>query len=93
MRTGAWARRALLRSHGWWHPRADALVSPHPNPNPNPHPHPHPNPNPNPQALGEAQRQLLAAPKAPSFAVQNPTYEGVCQGNRKTCKCGQPFFS
>ena len=46
-----------------------------------------------PEALGEAQRQLLAAPKAPSFAVQNPTYEGVCQGNRKTCKCGQPFFS
>jgi len=46
-----------------------------------------------PEALAEAQRQLLAAPKAPSFAVQHPTYEGVCQGNRKTCKCGQPFFS
>ena len=44
-------------------------------------------------ALGEAQQLLLSAPKAPSFAVQNPTYDGVCQGNRKTCKCGQPFFS
>ena len=27
VRTGAWARRALLRSHGWWHPRADALAA------------------------------------------------------------------
>jgi RNA exonuclease 4 len=46
-----------------------------------------------PEALGAAQQRLLSAPKAASFAVQNPTYEGVCQGNRKTCKCGQPFFS
>ena len=22
VRTGAWSRRALLRSHGWWHPQA-----------------------------------------------------------------------
>ena len=27
VRTGAWARRALLRSHGWWHPQADALAA------------------------------------------------------------------
>ena len=27
VRTGAWARRALLRSHGWWHAQADALAA------------------------------------------------------------------
>ena len=43
--------------------------------------------------LAQAQQKLLSASKAPSFAVLNPTYDGVCQGNRKTCKCGQPFFS
>ena len=44
-------------------------------------------------SLAEAQQKLLSAPKAPSFAILHPTYEGVCQGNRKTCSCGQPFFS
>lgn len=43
--------------------------------------------------LVEAQQKLLNAPKAPSFAQQYPSYDGVCQGNRKTCVCGQPFFS
>lgn len=27
IRTGAWARRAMLRAHGWWHPQADALAA------------------------------------------------------------------
>jgi len=35
----------------------------------------------------------LTTPREPSFAVKNPTFEGVCQGNRKTCKCGAPQFS
>lgn len=40
-----------------------------------------------------AQQALLdAIPKA-SFAKQNPTYEGVCMGNRRSCTCGAPFFS
>ena len=39
-----------------------------------------------------AQRTLLETPPEPSFAKQHPTYEGVCMGNRKTCKCGAPFF-
>ena len=27
VRTGAWARRAMLRAHGWWYPEADAIVA------------------------------------------------------------------
>lgn len=46
-----------------------------------------------PTALAAAQRKLATAPRAPSFALRNPSFEGVCQGNRKTCTCGQPFFS
>ena len=46
-----------------------------------------------PAALAAAQRKLATAPRAPSFALRNPSFEGVCQGNRKTCTCGQPFFS
>ena len=30
---------------------------------------------------------------APSFAKRNPSFEGVCMGNRKTCTCGAAFFS
>ncbi|GBF98549.1 small RNA degrading nuclease [Raphidocelis subcapitata] len=40
-----------------------------------------------------AQAALLQAPTSESFARRNPTYEGVCMGNRKTCSCGAPFFS
>lgn len=40
----------------------------------------------------EAQAALLASPPAPSFARQNPSFEGVCMGNRKTCTCGAPFL-
>lgn len=46
-----------------------------------------------PGAWQNAQRALLAAPPLHSFAKRNPTYEGVCMGNRKTCTCGAPFFS
>lgn len=46
-----------------------------------------------PQRWQQAQQMLLAAPPLASFAKRNPTYEGVCMGNRKTCKCGAPFFS
>lgn len=45
-----------------------------------------------PAQLAQAQQSLLAAAITPSFASQNPTFEGVCMGNRKTCKCGDPFL-
>lgn len=41
----------------------------------------------------QAQQALLDAPPTLSFARQNPSYEGVCMGNRKSCSCGAPFFS
>ena len=37
--------------------------------------------------------KLLAVPPEPSFAKRFPSFEGVCQGNRRTCSCGAPFFS
>lgn len=46
-----------------------------------------------PEAWGQACEALLAAPVEMSFARKNPTFEGVCMGNRKTCACGAPFFS
>ncbi|DBB14239.1 hypothetical protein WJX82_005037 [Trebouxia sp. C0006] len=45
-----------------------------------------------PEAWQQAQQKLLAIPPEPSFAKQNPSYEGVCMGNRKTCTCGAPFL-
>eukprot|EP00878_Enallax_costatus_P044146 GHUV01052401.1.p1 GENE.GHUV01052401.1~~GHUV01052401.1.p1 ORF type:complete len:108 (-),score=33.05 GHUV01052401.1:244-567(-) len=47
----------------------------------------------NGQQWQQAQQALLDAPPTLSFARQNPTYEGVCMGNRKSCTCGAPFFS
>mmetsp|Transcript_19476 Transcript_19476/g.39709 ORF Transcript_19476/g.39709 Transcript_19476/m.39709 type:complete len:276 (-) Transcript_19476:189-1016(-) len=47
----------------------------------------------NPEELAALHKKLLETPVAPSFAKQNPTYEGCCMGNRKTCTCGAPFFS
>ena len=44
-------------------------------------------------AWEKATEAVLTVPPAPSFARENPTFEGVCMGNRKTCKCGQAFFS
>ena len=38
------------------------------------------------------QQALLATQPEPSFARKNPSFEGVCMGNRKTCTCGAPFF-
>mmetsp|Transcript_39713 Transcript_39713/g.97611 ORF Transcript_39713/g.97611 Transcript_39713/m.97611 type:complete len:279 (-) Transcript_39713:448-1284(-) len=46
-----------------------------------------------PEALTKMHASLLSAPVAPSFAKLNPSYEGCCMGNRKTCTCGAPFFS
>ncbi|CAG9460906.1 unnamed protein product [Pedinophyceae sp. YPF-701] len=47
----------------------------------------------NPDEWEAAQAVLLQREPHPSFAKQHPTYEGVCMGNRKTCKCGAPFFT
>lgn len=44
------------------------------------------------EALQQAKQVLLDTQVAPSFARRNPTFEGCCMGNRKTCKCGAPFF-
>lgn len=46
----------------------------------------------NQEQWAAAQAALLATPPAPSFARQNPSFEGVCMGNRKTCTCGGPFL-
>lgn len=35
----------------------------------------------------------LTTPREKSFAVLNPVFEGVCQGNRRLCKCGAPHLS
>ena len=42
--------------------------------------------------LARAAAALLASTPEPSFAKQNPSFEGVCMGNRKTCTCGAPFL-
>jgi hypothetical protein len=46
-----------------------------------------------PVQLQHFQYRTLTTPLKPSFAKQNPTFEGCCMGNRKTCVCGAPFFS
>lgn len=46
-----------------------------------------------PAHLLRMQEATLAAPRAPSFAVRHPLFEGCCQGNKRTCTCGAPFFS
>jgi len=45
------------------------------------------------EALKREQDKLLAVAPEPSFSRRFPSFEGVCQGNRKTCTCGAPFFS
>jgi RNA exonuclease 4 len=45
------------------------------------------------QAWQQAQQAMLNAPPTLSFARNNPSYEGVCMGNRRTCTCGAAFFS
>jgi len=46
-----------------------------------------------PEELAAARAKLLAVTPEPSFAKRFPSFEGVCQGNRRTCSCGAPFFS
>ena len=43
-------------------------------------------------ALEAAKQKLLETPPEPSFARKNPSWEGCCMGNRKTCTCGAPFL-
>jgi len=43
-------------------------------------------------AWARAAAALLSSTPEPSFAKQNPSFEGVCMGNRKTCTCGAPFL-
>ena len=45
-----------------------------------------------PVQLSAAQSALLVAQQLPSFARRNPSFEGCCMGNRKTCTCGGTFF-
>ncbi len=44
-------------------------------------------------AKAECHARALATPRDPSFAVKHPSFEGVCQGNRRLCTCGAPHFS
>lgn len=46
----------------------------------------------NPDAWKHICDKLLESSPEPSFAKKNPSFEGVCMGNRKTCTCGAPFF-
>jgi len=46
-----------------------------------------------PVELQRLHQALLSKPVAPSFAKLNPEYEECCMGNKKSCKCGAPFFS
>ena len=46
-----------------------------------------------PAALRVMQQRVIDTPPAPSFAKRFPEWEGCCMGNKKTCKCGAPFFS
>ena len=45
-----------------------------------------------PEQLATAHQSLLANQPQPSFARLNPSWEGVCMGNKKTCACGGPFY-
>jgi len=44
-------------------------------------------------AKAECHARALATPRTPSFAVKNPSFEGVCQGNRRLCTCGAVQYS
>jgi RNA exonuclease 4 len=46
-----------------------------------------------PARLAQLQQATLSATRRPSFAMQHPVFEGVCQGQKRTCVCGGPFFS
>jgi len=42
--------------------------------------------------IAKAHQLLLQTAIDPSFAKLHPVYEEVCMGQKKTCKCGSPFF-
>lgn len=44
-----------------------------------------------PEEFEKVRAALIAAPLEASFAKKNPSFEGVCMGNKKTCTCGQAF--
>mmetsp|Transcript_27973 Transcript_27973/g.85831 ORF Transcript_27973/g.85831 Transcript_27973/m.85831 type:complete len:374 (-) Transcript_27973:311-1432(-) len=46
-----------------------------------------------PLSLNTLKAKTLQTPRKPSFAVLNPVYEGVCQGNRRLCQCGAAHLS
>jgi hypothetical protein len=46
----------------------------------------------NKEVWQQVQDKVLAVEPQPSFAKKNPSFEGVCMGNRRTCTCGAPFF-
>jgi hypothetical protein len=39
-----------------------------------------------------AKTRLLEVAPEPSFAKRNPSWEGCCMGNRKSCTCGDVFY-
>lgn len=45
------------------------------------------------ELLASEQAKLLTIPPEPSFSKRFPSFEGVCQGNRRLCTCKAPFFS
>jgi len=45
------------------------------------------------EAMMAIWTKVLYTKVIPSFSKKNPTYEGCCQGNKRTCVCGAPFYS
>jgi len=45
-----------------------------------------------PAQVAFAHELLLNTSVDESFAKKYATYDGVCMGQKKTCKCGSPFF-
>lgn len=43
-------------------------------------------------AVAAVGQRILTTPPDPSFSKLNPTFEGVCQGNKNTCSCGAPKY-
>jgi len=42
--------------------------------------------------FAQLQYTTLNAPRVLGFSSRFPEVDGCCMGNRKTCKCGAPFF-
>jgi len=45
-----------------------------------------------PEEMERAKSLLMQLEPEPAFNRRNPTYDGVCMGNKKLCKCGQAWF-